>query len=224
MSARAWLAVIVALAACGAEPETPLEPSTASTGLRPSAAAANKGLRICAWGLGDFASNTSFLNSRMSQDGTFEISQYLNDPSATEPPGPGQPFIIDSDPVAGLTTVYGDSLVVIQGNLAARSYSSDPLGEPPPADTTAVTLALDLRLVVTPTRGTGAHPEGEGGSSFTRFMRLSGTISGLSVGSGSDLTKAPFRGRFGDGGAATPFHWFGSNGEVQFCTSKPTGA
>jgi hypothetical protein len=206
-------AIPVAVAAgCGNDTAGPTSP-TANHGSPPelSAAGTNKGLSICSWGLGDNATGDSYLDSGMNQDGTYQISQYVNFPGLGEPQ-----FYIDSKPTAGLTTVYKDTLVVVKGNLPASSYSSWPWGTPPPADTTAITLALDLRLVVTPHRGTGLLPSG----GYTRLMLLSGTINGVEISSGSGISDISGVGRFGHVGAhgATPFQWSGGNGGVTFCT------
>jgi hypothetical protein len=173
-----------------------------------STAAINKGLSICSWGLGDFTGGDSYLASRMNEDGTYEIDQYATDAAS----------YITSNATTGLTTVHQDTLVVVKGNLPAseHSYSS--------GESTAITLALDLRLVVTPHQGTGLHPiqGGQGGNAYTRFMTLSGTINGVQIGSGSGLSDVMALGRYAHflppPRGATPFNWYGLNGAVQFCT------
>lgn len=200
------------LALCGAVSATPscsnsTGPTAPTVGIEASAAATNKGLSICSWGLGDFTGNAdAFLDSHMNEDGTYEIDQYITDAASS----------FTSEPTPGLTTVYQDTLVVVKGNLPATEHSSS--GDAP------VTLALNLRLVVTPQRGTGLHPTqgGQGGNAYTRFMSLSGTINGVQISSGSGLSDVIAVGRFahflpGPRGA-TPFNWFGSNGAVRFCT------
>jgi hypothetical protein len=200
------------LVVCGAASTllscTESTPPTAPPGLEASAAAVNRGLSICSWGLGDFTGNgdVGFLSSAMNEDGTYQIDFYATDVTS----------FIDSKPTAGLTTVYDDTLVVVKGSLPATEHSS--------GGTTAVTLALDLRLVVTPRQGTGLHPVqgGQGGTAYTRFMDLSGTINGVQIVSGSGLSDVMGAGRFSHFSPpprrATPFTWFGTNGGVQFCT------
>jgi hypothetical protein len=214
---RALLPALFALSACAGQGETPLEPATAANPLDLAAAVSGRGLSICSWALANFATSESYLAIVMHADRTIEITQYINFP---EPPSSQPRFYINSEPVAGLVTLQGDSVVLVKGNLPASSYSSPPEGEIPPSDTTAITLALDLRVTVTPTRGTGWKPDGQGSFTATRFLRLSGTVDGVQVALASEIAKAGFRGRFGDqGGAANPFHWFGSSGDVRFCTS-----
>lgn|SRR5512146_853016 len=168
-----------------------------------SAAAINRGLFICSWGLADFTGNgsISYLASDMNDDGTYQIVFYSP---------PGSTSYITSSPTAGLTTVYQDTLVVVSGNLPASEHSSGGL--------TAVTLALDLRLVVSPHRGTGLRPNGY----YTRFMNLSGTVNGVQITSGSGLSDVMVAGRYRrflpPPRRATPFNWYGTNGSVQFCT------
>lgn len=83
---------------------------------------------------------------------------------------------------------------------------------------TAITLALDLRLVVSPHRGTGLRPNGY----YTRYMNLSGTVNGVQITSGSGLSDVMVAGRYRrflpPPRRATPFNWYGTNGSVQFCT------
>lgn len=192
-------------------------PSAPEGDLSASAAATNKGLSICAWGLADFTGNGpfSYLSSHMNEDGSYDIDQYITDATP--------PAYIISDATAGLTTVYGDTLVVIKGNLPAASYSSWPGPNPPPTGT-PVTLALDLRLLVTPRRGTGLHPlqGGQGGVAYTRYMTLSGTIGGVQITSGSGLSDVMTLGRYAHFSPpprrATPFDWYGTNGTARFCT------
>jgi hypothetical protein len=185
-------------------------PPTAPPGLEASAAAVNGGLSICSWGLGDFTGNgdLGYLSSVMNEDGTYQVNFYSTDATS----------FIDSKPTAGLATVYRDTLVVVNGSLPATEHSYSSGG------TTAITLALDLRLVVTPRQGTGLHPVqgGQGGNAYTRFMGLSGTINGVQIVSGSGLSDVMGVGRFSHFSPppqrATPFAWYGTNGSVQFCT------
>ena len=177
--------------------------STAPTGdVEASVAAVNQGPSICSWGLADFTGNgdVSYLASDMNEGGAYEIVLYSP---------PGSTSYITSSPTAGLTTVYQDTLVVISGNLAAIEHSS--------GGSTAIGLALDLHLVVSPHRGTGLRPNG----SYTRFMNLSGTINGVQITSGSGLSNVMVAGRgrqlLPPPRRATPFNWFGTNGSVQFC-------
>lgn len=178
-------------------------PTAPAGDVEASAAAINKGLSICAWGLADFTGNgtVSYLASDMNDDGTYQIVFYSP---------PGSTSYITSDPMAGLTTVYKDSLVVVNGNLPAIEHSS--------GGSTAITLALDLRLVVSPHRGTGLRPNGY----YTRYMNLSGTLSGVQITSGSGLSDVMVAGRYRrfipPPRRATPFNWYGTNGSVQFCT------
>ena len=216
LNRRLALASLVAVAACADEAGAPVAPSVMDSP-QLGAAATAKGLSICAWGIASELSVASRLAFSMHKDGTVQIGQYF---SFLEEPPFDLLFYIDSDPVGGLTTVHGDSLVTVQGSMPASSYSSVPSADPPPSDTVSVTLTLDLRLAVSPRRGTGWHPDGQGSSTSTRSMILSGTIDGTEIILSSDLAKALPRGRFGEGGAATPFNWFGTNGNVQFCTSR----
>lgn len=178
-------------------------PTAPAGDVEASAAAINQGLSICSWGLADFTGNgdISYLASDMNENGAYEIVRYSP---------PGSTSYITSSPTAGLTTVYQDTLVVVSGNLPASEHSS--------GGSTAITLALDLRLVVSPHRGTGLRPNGY----YTRFMNLSGTINGVQITSGSGLSDVLVAGRsrrlIPPPRPATPFTWYGTNGSVQFCT------
>jgi len=180
-------------------------PTPPAARMEVSAAAANGGQSICSWGLSDFTGNgEDFLSSDMNPDQTYQIGFYNTDLVS----------FIDSKPTAGLTTVFDDTLVVVNGNLPATQYFPD-------GTEVAIVLALDLRLVVSPRQGTGLHPEqgGKDGTAYTRFMQLTGTIDGVQISSGSGIsdkmsagrpTSPPPRG-------ASPSSWFGTNGSVQFC-------
>lgn len=178
-------------------------PTAPAASVEASAVAIGKGLTICGWGLADFTGNgaISYLSSGMNSDGAYQIVWYAP---------PGSTAYITSDPRAGLTTVYRDTLVTVNGNLPAVEHSS--------GGSTAITLAIDLQLVVAPHRGTGLRPNGY----YTRFMNLSGTINGVQITSGSGLSDVLVAGgnrRFiPPPRSATPFNWYGTNGSVQFCT------
>jgi hypothetical protein len=178
-------------------------PTAPARDVEASAGAINSGLSICSWGLADFTGNgpISYLASDMNDDGAYQIVLYSP---------PGSTSYITSDPTAGLTTVYRDTLVVVNGNLPATEHSS--------GGSTAITLALDLRLAVTPHQGTGLRPNG----SYTRFLNLSGTINGVQITSGSGLSDVMVAGQYRrfipPPRRATPFNWYGTNGSVQFCT------
>jgi hypothetical protein len=185
-------------------------PTAPAGDVEAAASAINNGLSICSWGLGDFTGNgsISYLVSDMNGEGAYEIVFYSP---------PGSTSYITSNPTPGLTTVYRDTLVVINGSLPSTEHSS--------GGSTAITLAVDLRLVVTPHRGTGLHPVqgGKGGEVYTRYMNLSGTISGVQITSGSGIADVPTMGRNRQltppPRRATPFNWlYGLNGSVQFCT------
>jgi len=185
-------------------------PTAPAGHIEASAAAINTGLSICSWGLGDFTGNgpLSYLNSSMTEDGTYQITLYSTDGTS----------LIASKPTAGLTTVYRDTLVLVNGSLPATEQSNSS------GESTAITLALDLRLVVTPHQGTGLHAiqGGQGGNAYTRSMTLSGTINGVQISSGSGLSDVMALGRYAHflppPRGATPFNWYGLNGAVQFCT------
>lgn len=187
------------LLSCGNDPS----PTAPAGDVVASVAAINHGLSICSWGLADFTGNgeVSYLASDMNEGGAYEIVWYSP---------PGSASYITSSPTAGLTTVYQDTLVVISGNLPATQHSS--------GGTTAIALALDLRLVVSPHHGTGLRPNGY----YTRYMNLLGTINGVQITSGSGLSDIMVAGRnrrfLPPPRRATPFDWFGTNGSVGFCT------
>ena len=119
-------------------------PTAPAGDVEASAAAINKGLSICSWGLADFTGNgaISYLASDMNDDGAYQTVWYSP---------PGSTSCVTSSSTAGLTTVYKDTLVVVSGNLPASEHSS--------GGSTAITLALDLRLVVTPPSGHRPAPE-----------------------------------------------------------------
>jgi len=187
----------VGLGACG----TDLAEPTSSTAGPPesldprSGAATRNELLICSWSLGDFTGPIAYLNSGMNEDGSYWINQYY-----------GEDFYYESRPVTGLTTVYGDSLVTIKGNLPANSYTFAAEA----VETTAVTLQLDLRL-----RIGHSHP----GARAERGLTLVGTIDGVAVASGDLLRDKPATGRALIGGSTrtTPFYWYGANGYAEFC-------
>jgi hypothetical protein len=183
VSYRTAFALVFALAGCASDAGTPLEPATRST---------KATLEICTWNSSDYAYGNTYLSIVMHPDRSIQIMQYH-----------GDGFYIDSDSVAGLTTVYHDTLVVVQGNLPASSYSPPDNfpGSPPPADTTAVTLAVDLRYHVGP-----IQKNEKGGIGRRRYpVGLTGTIDGTAIVAGDDLYRN------------SPFHWSGANGALVFC-------
>jgi hypothetical protein len=136
---NAGLLLLGLLAGCaGSEATGPAEP--------PALAAAkgtttNQGPRICAWasyGDGDLG---EFFSSEMRSDGSWAIIELLND---------GQdgttPYYIDSDPAAGLTTVYGLDSVTVRGQLPVRVWLG--VFVPGPTPTKVVTMKVDLKLTV----------------------------------------------------------------------------